>query len=162
MGIGVGMINIIVNKIKKVACGAIFISADTNRVLLNLRAPYKSHALTWCLWGGMVEEGESPKDCLMREIYEEIGFVPEIEKINPFDVFESQDKHFRYYSFVCVVDSEFIPRINNEAVGYCWTKLGIWPSPMHQGAVETLCSDHSISKLNLILANYNESHGQHN
>ena len=142
------------DKLKKTACGAIFLSANTGRVLLNLRAPYKTHALTWCLWGGMVESGETPYEGLLREISEEVGFIPEIAKINPFDVFQSDDEHFRYYSFVCVVDDEFIPTINKEAVGYCWTKLGIWPQPMHLGAVETLCNDHSIEKLNTILKNY--------
>jgi len=144
---------------KKSACGAIFLSASTNRVLLNLRAPHKSHALTWCLWGGMVEDGETPKECLLREIQEEIGFVPDIEKINPFDIFESTDAHFRYYSYICVVEHEFIPWINKEAVGYCWTKLGIWPTPMHQGAIDTLCNDASLEKLNTILEQYHKNHG---
>lgn len=139
------------DKIKKIACGAIFLSSDTGRVLLNLRAPYKSHALTWCLWGGMVESGESTYECLLREISEEVGYVPEIHKVNPFDVFESDDGHFRYYSYICVVGEEFIPNINKEAVGYCWTKLGTWPTPMHQGARLTLCNKESLSKLNDIL-----------
>lgn len=141
----------------KIACGAIFISAQTERVLLNLRSPYKTHKLTWSLWGGMVEGNESPKDCLMREIEEEMGFVPDIKRINPFDVYESDDGHFRYYSFICVVDEEFIPEINKEAVGYCWTKLGIWPTPMHQGARITLCNNDSLAKLHTILAQHNKN-----
>lgn len=135
----------------KIACGAIFVCAKTERVLLNLRAPYKSHALTWCLWGGMVEDGESPYDCLCREISEEVGYIPNIEKTNPFDVFESNDKHFRYYSYICVVEDEFIPDINKEAVGYCWSKLGIWPTPLHQGANHTLNNSESIDKIKTIL-----------
>jgi len=143
-------------ELKKTACGTIFIAANTGRVLLNLRSPYKSHNLTWSLWGGMVEGDESIKDCLFRELAEEMGFVPNIKKINPFDIYESKDKHFRYYSFVCVVDSEFIPQINKEAVGYCWTKLGIWPTPMHEGAEITLCNEKSMSKLHTILAQHTE------
>lgn len=136
---------------QKTACGAIFLSANTKRVLLNLRAPYKTHQLTWSLWGGMVEGKESPKECLLREIYEEMGYIPAIKKINPFDVYESNDGHFRYYSFICVVDNEFIPEINREAVGYCWTKLGVWPEPMHQGAKITLCNNNSLAKLETIV-----------
>ncbi len=146
------------NTNKKTACGAIFISAKTGRVLLNLRSPTKSHGLTWGLWGGMVEKNETPFSGLIREFSEEIGFVPEIEKINPFDVFNSDDGHFTYYSFIVIVDDEFIPKINGEAVGYCWTKLGVWPTPMHEGAKETLCNDHSINKMEKILKIFKDCH----
>lgn len=144
------------DNIKKTACGAIFVCSNTERVLLNLRAPYKTHGLTWCLWGGMVEDGESPFDCLRREITEEVGYMPEIEKTNPFDVYESDDGHFRYYSYICVVDDEFIPDINKEAVGYSWVKLGIWPKPMHQGAQITLCNKDSVDKIKTILERHRE------
>ena len=136
---------------KKTACGAIFLAANTGRVLLNLRAPYKSHSLTWSLWGGMIEDNESPKECLEREMKEEMGFVPDINKFYPFDIYESNDKHFRYYSFICVVNNEFNPELNQESVGYCWTKLGIWPTPMHNGAKITLCNKSSLAKLHTIL-----------
>ena len=139
---------------KKTACGAIFIAAETGRVLLNLRAPYKSHKLTWSLWGGMMEGKETPKECLVREMHEEMSFVPDINKFYPYDIYESKDRHFRYYSFVCVVQSEFIPIINKESVGYCWTKLGIWPTPMHMGAKITLCNKKSLAKLNTILSQH--------
>lgn len=139
----------------KIACGTIFLSSKTGRVLLNLRAPYKTHKLTWSLWGGMSEEGETPKDCLLREFSEEMGFVPDINKFYPFDIFESKDKHFRYYSFICVVDEEFIPELNEESVGYCWTQLGVWPKPMHEGARKSLCNQKSLEKLQIILSQHN-------
>lgn len=123
-------------------------------MLLNLRAPYKTHNLTWSLWGGMMEGNETPKECLEREMAEEMGFVPDISKFYPFDVYQSRDKHFKYYSFVCIVEEEFIPIINKESVGYCWTNLGIWPKPMHQGARVTLCNNKSLEKLKLILSQH--------
>jgi ADP-ribose pyrophosphatase YjhB (NUDIX family) len=138
----------------KEACGTIFLSKKTGRVLLNLRAPNKTYHLKWSLWGGMIEEGETPKECLLREMSEEMGFIPNIDKIYPFDVYESKDKNFRYYSFICIVDDEFNPILNDESVGYCWCKLGIWPTPMHEGARITLCNEDSLNKLNTILAQY--------
>lgn len=141
----------------KVACGALFLCYDTNRVLLNLRAPHKSHNLSWSLWGGMLENNESPKDCLLRELTEEIGFVPDITKIYPFDIFESSDKLFKYYSFVCVVKKEFIPVLNSESSGYTWINLGVWPKPMHKGARITLCNKKSLEKLNLILMQHKDT-----
>lgn len=136
---------------EKNGVGAIFLSIKTERVLLNLRAPYKTHSLSWSLWGGMMEEGETPKETLLRELSEEMGFVPKIEKFYPFDIFESKDKHFRYYTFVCVVEEEFIPDLNKEAVGYAWTKLGIWPKPLHSGARRTLTKQKSLEKLKMIM-----------
>ena len=145
----------------KTACGAIFVSQSSGRVLLNLRAPYKSHALTWGLWGGMVEQGETPIQCLRREVLEEVGFLPDVEKINPFDIFTSRDGHFTFYSYICVVSDEFIPKINQEAVGYCWTRIGTWPSPMHEGAKCTLCNADSADKILKILNN-SIDHEKHN
>lgn len=134
----------------KVAVGALIISHASNRVLLNLRAKTKTHPLQWSLWGGMVEDGESTKDTLLRELREEIGFEIPIEKIYPFDIFESKDGHFRYYTFVCVVDTEFTPTLNVEAEGYAWFNIGTWPRPLHHGAKQSFCSNKSLEKLHII------------
>lgn len=135
----------------KTGVGTIFVSTATRRVLLNLRAQHKTHAMCWSLWGGMVEDNEQPKDALLRELTEEMGSVPDIEKIYPFDIYQSRDGHFRYYSFVCVVKDEFIPVLNPESCGYCWVDLGVWPKPMHQGAKISFCNQQSINKISTIL-----------
>ena len=145
------MDNIIQNKI---GVGTIFISVKTRRVLLNLRAPHKTHSMCWSLWGGMVEDGEQPKEALLRELSEEMNFIPDIERIYPFDIYQSRDTHFKYYSFVCVVDDEFIPELNIESCGYCWIDLGLWPKPMHQGAKISLCNSKAEKRLNLILSQH--------
>ncbi len=139
---------------EKIGVGTIFVSKKTNRVLLNLRAPHKSHSMCWSLWGGMVEVGEQPKDALLRELTEEMGFVPDIERIYPFDVYQSKDKHFKYYSFVCIVEDEFVPELNSESCGYCWIDLGHWPKPMHQGAKLSFCNAKSIEKIKIILSQH--------
>jgi ADP-ribose pyrophosphatase YjhB (NUDIX family) len=141
----------------KTGVGTIFVSTKTKRVLLNLRAPHKTHSMCWSLWGGMVEEGEQPKDALLRELTEEMGSVPDIEKIYPFDVYQSKDKHFKYYSFVSVVEEEFIPELNSESCGYCWIDLGEWPKPMHQGAKISFCSLKSIEKIKLIIGQHTDN-----
>ncbi len=138
----------------KTGVGTIFVSTKTNRVLLNLRAQHKTHSMCWSLWGGMMEENENPKESLLRELNEEMGFVPEIEKIYPFDVYQSKDKHFKYFSFVSIVDEEFIPILNNESCGYCWIDLGQWPRPMHQGAKISFCNLRAIEKIKLILSQH--------
>lgn len=135
----------------KNAVGALIICPSTNRALLNLRAPYKTHSLCWSLWGGMMEDGETPSVSLIREFKEEMGLIPQIEKLYPFDIYESSDKSFRYYTFICIVDNEFTPELNQESVGYAWTKIGIWPKPLHFGARKSLTSKKSLSKIKMII-----------
>lgn len=136
---------------EKTAVGALIVSTATKRVLLNMRSPHKTHGYHWSLWGGMMEENEIPKETLLRELREEMGFVPDIERIYPFDIFESRDKSFRYYTFVCIVKEEFVPQINKEAVGYSWVNFGLWPKPMHFGAKKSLTTARAMDKLRLIL-----------
>jgi 8-oxo-dGTP pyrophosphatase MutT (NUDIX family) len=138
----------------KLGVGTLIVSVKTKRVLLNLRAPHKTHAMQWALFGGMVEKEEQPKDALMRELTEEMGFVPDIEKLYPFDVYQSRDGHFKYYSFVAVVMDEFIPELNVESCGYSWIDLGEWPKPMHQGARISFCNLKAIDKIKLILSQH--------
>ena len=85
-----------------------------------------------------------------------MGFVACISKIYPFDIYESKDKNFRYYSFVCVVDDEFVPVLNKESAGYAWISLGNWPTPLHYGAKQSFKSSKSLEKLELIIANHKE------
>jgi len=145
------------NQTSKIGVGTIFVSTKTKRVLLNLRAPHKSHAMSWALFGGMMEEGEQPKEALLRELREEMGFEPDIERIYPFDVYQSKDRHFKYYSFVCIVEDEFIPELNNESCGYCWINLGEWPKPMHQGARISFCNLKAVDKIKIILSQHTDN-----
>lgn len=139
---------------QKTASGALFISSNTGRVLLNLRAPYKTHRHEWSLFGGMINEGETPKQALDRECKEEMGFVPSVTKTYPFDIYESKDKNFRYYTFICIVEDEFLPTLNEESIGYMWINLGQWPKPMHSGARNSLCTQKGLALLEIILSQH--------
>ena len=139
------------NLIMKTASGCIFLCSTTSRILLNLRAEHKSHKLTWGLWGGMAEGDEAPFQCLLRELTEEMGFVPQISKTYPFDVYQSVDKNFMHYSFVCVVEEEFNPVLNSESAGYGWFNLKTAPMPLHAGTKKTFFNVLAFHKLELIL-----------
>ena len=133
------------------AAGVLFLAKQTGKCLLQLRNSEKRFKHTWGFFGGIIERKETPFECLQRELTEEIGFMPELEKLNPIDVYQSKDKHFIYYSFVAVVEKEFAPTLNNESAGYAWVDIGIWPRPLHQGAKTTLMSNGGTDKLHTIL-----------
>ena len=136
---------------KTTAAGVVFLAKDTGRCMLQLREGNKRFNHTWGFWGGMMEKGETPYQCIQRELDEEIGFIPELQKLNPIDVYQSKDKNFMYYSFVYLVDDEFIPTLNNESAGYAWVDIGQWPKPLHFGAKSTLGRNKGVNKLHTIL-----------
>ena len=133
------------------AAGVLFLAKDTGRCMLQLREGNKRFNHTWGFWGGIIEKGETPYQCITRELDEEIGFVPELQKLNPIDVYQSKDKNFYYYSFVYVVEEEFIPSLNFESAGYAWIDIGVWPRPLHNGAHITLNKNGGTEKLHTIL-----------
>ena len=133
------------------AAGVVFLAKDTGRCMLQLREGTKRFNHTWGFWG-IIEKNETPYECITRELKEEIGFVPELQKLNPIDVYQSKDKNFYYYSFVYVVDIEFQPpKLNGESAGYAWVDIGQWPKPLHNGAKVTLYKNGGTEKLHTIL-----------
>lgn len=120
------------------AAGALILAKDTGRVMLNLRSRFTSHTGTWSFWGGMVEGDEQITEGLSREIFEEMGDIPNILEVLPLDIYHSADGNFQYYTMLIVVGQEFIPRLNRESDGYSWCRIGKWPKPLHTGAKKLL------------------------
>lgn len=128
------------------AVGAIFLSKRTGRMMLNLRSDTVTYPNNWGFVGGKIEYHETPIQALYREMNEELGCsVPLIDDIIPFDVFCTKNEKFRYYSFVVLVNDEFIPELNDESAGYSWVKIGNWPKPLHPGAKSTLYNTNIVS-----------------
>lgn len=133
------------------AVGAIFLSKRTGRMMLNLRSETVTYSNNWGFVGGKIERGESAIEALYREIAEELGeSVPPIEDIIPFDVFCTKNEKFKYYSFIVVVQEEFIPDLNDESAGYSWVKIGSWPKPLHPGAKSTLYNINIVEDMNAL------------
>lgn len=127
------------------AVGAVFLSKDTGRMMLNLRSSTVSYPQYWGFVGGKLEVNETPVAALKREISEELGSsVPTILDIIPFDIFMSRNEKFKYYSFLVIVQDEFVPVLNDESSGYAWVKIGSWPKPLHPGAKSTLYNQNLI------------------
>ena len=135
---------------KKIICsGALFYTLDTHRFLLLHRTRSKQNNV-WGLVGGTNEGSETPWEGLKREIVEEIGSMPDIRKTIPLETFISNDDHFNFHTYLCVVKEEFIPKLNNEHDGYAWVSFGKWPRPLHQGLTNTLRSKTNQQKLETV------------
>lgn len=122
------------------AAGACIIAKDTKRILLQMRSNASSYPMTWGFWGGKVEKGENISQAMLRELEEEIGAEvrDNISKIYPLDQYHARNNEFSYYTFVVVVDKEFIPTINEETSGYAWVSVNSLPKPLHPGARRTI------------------------
>jgi len=138
--------------VNQIVCsGGIFLAKDTHRFLLLLRTQGKT-AGTWGLVGGKKEPGDTtPIDILNREIAEEVGAVPSIEKIVPLELFTSTDENFQYNTYVLIVEREFIPTLNEEHAGWAWCAYDAWPKPLHQGVKNSVNNKVVRAKLELLL-----------
>lgn len=134
------------------AAGACIVAKDTKRILIQQRSSTSSHPRTWGLWGGKIENNENVSQGLLREIEEEIGLEANgISKVFPLDQYHSRDKTFSYYSFVVLVEAEFIPTLNDETGGYAWITHNHFPKPLHPGTRGTLFAKKKLSLLKKII-----------
>jgi len=128
--------------------GALVYALDTRKFLF-LHRTRGRHKNEWGLVGGTNDDAETPWEGLRREIEEEIGTI-EIKKTVPLETFISNDSRFSFHTYLCLVQREFMPDLNEEHDGYAWVSFGKWPKPLHQGLRNTLSSKVNISKLETV------------
>jgi len=129
------------------SAGVFFYSASTNRYLYLLRSDSKNP--TWSIPGGGMEKDETLLEGIERECNEEMGFFDTNWKLIPIQKFVNLT--FTYHTFFCEVSEEFIPRLNDEHVGYAWVSNGQYPKPLHPGLFSTVNIDIVIEKLNSLI-----------
>ena len=133
-----------------ICSGALFYSTLTKRFLLLQRTDFKTRGM-WGLVGGRARYTESAFEGLKREILEEVGETSKFKKIIPLEMFTSNDEKFYFNTFVIAVENEFIPKLNKEHSGYCWTAFECWPKNLHAGLRNTLNNKAIKGKLQTIL-----------
>ena len=77
---------------------------------------------------------------------EEMDFDISDLKLIPIQKFVNNS--FTYHTFFCAVEEEFIPKLNEEHVGYAWVGEGQYPKPLHPGLFSTVNIDIVTEKLN--------------
>lgn len=136
---------------KEINCsGAIFCAKSTKRVLL-LQKSNGKHNGYWGLAGGANLKGETAWQGLVREIEEELGLLPEISKIIPLEKFVSNDSLFKFSTYFCIIDKEFIPILSNEHLAWGWFDLKTLPKPTHRALELSLKNKIIQTKINTII-----------
>ena len=133
-----------------ICSGALFYSTSTKRFLLLQRTDTKTRGM-WGLVGGRMRYTESAFEGLKREIKEEVGDTPKFKKVIPIELFTSNDQKFFFHTYLIAVESEFIPKLNVEHSGYCWTAFECWPRNLHLVLKNTLNNKAIKGKLQTIL-----------
>jgi ADP-ribose pyrophosphatase YjhB (NUDIX family) len=132
-----------------VCSGALFYAKTTGRFLLLQKAEGK-HAGTWGLVGGTNIVGETPWQGLQREIAEEIGAIPKIIKTLPLETFVSNDRVFNFHTYLCVIETEFVPILSDEHCAWAWSTVDRAPKPLHQGLRNSFSSKTIRNKLQTV------------
>jgi hypothetical protein len=68
----------------------------------------------------------------------------------PLETFISNDELFHYHTYICIVQDEFIPKLNFEHDGYAWVSFTKWPKPLHDGVRNTLNNRVNQKKLQTV------------
>jgi 8-oxo-dGTP pyrophosphatase MutT (NUDIX family) len=136
------------DKVKQ-ATGALIYSQKTKRYLFLLRDGLR-YAGTWGIVGGKVEENERIVEALYREITEELSVDLSHNKIIPIETFTSDNRMFVYYTFLILVDDEFVPRLNHEHRGWTWVPLLDHPRPLIPGVWQTFKFKVIIDKISTL------------
>lgn len=134
-----------------VCSGGLLVAKDTKRFLFLLRSQGKT-AGTWGIVGGKKEPKDlTPYAALEREIKEEIGDLGSFYKSVPLELYTSEDQKFYFNTYLIVVEKEFIPKLNQEHVGYAWCNIDSWPKPLHEGVKRSLSNKINRAKIDVLL-----------
>jgi 8-oxo-dGTP pyrophosphatase MutT (NUDIX family) len=134
-----------------VGAGSIMYAKSTNRFLINYRSEYVNEPHTYGTIGGKIDDDESPKDAVIREVNEESGYSGEV-KLIPLFVFENNAKTFKYYNYLAIIDEEFDPILDWESEGFEWVTFEelLQITPKHPGLIALLKDKKSFETMKKI------------
>ena len=92
---------------------ALIIQGD--RIFIAQRPPHKAHALYWEFPGGKTEPGESPEECLRREIWEELRLRVHVGDLFKHVHYHHKDHHIDLYAYWCSIEQGELELREHEA-----------------------------------------------
>ncbi|MCK4944880.1 MAG: NUDIX hydrolase [Alphaproteobacteria bacterium] len=114
--------------------GVYILARDTGRILALKRSANVRSPRTWGIPGGKMEDGETPEQTAVREVFEEIRYRSKVFDLRPLVQFKTEDGVFKFNNFLVVVDKEFVPGLDHETETFKWVNgLEDWPEPSHHG-----------------------------
>ena len=129
------------------AAGVLVVAASTGRVLLALRSSTVRNPGTWSVFGGGIDQGETPDEAASRELYEEAGLdYDERDFVLVHERDKGASRGGVYSTFLLVVKKEVRVRINHESDDWGWFEPDDLPEPLHLGA-EALFDDVDVEEL---------------
>lgn len=125
----------------RVACAVI---EDGGRVLAAQRSEKMNMPLKWEFPGGKLHEGESAEECLVRELYEELGVRAVVGRPLPPVFHRYADFDIELLPFVCALGDGEIALAEHSAIAWvapCDLKELDWPEadlPVIESYLESL------------------------
>ncbi|PJE64632.1 MAG: hypothetical protein COU90_02210 [Candidatus Ryanbacteria bacterium CG10_big_fil_rev_8_21_14_0_10_43_42] len=104
--------------------GGFLYNRQKQEILLHLRdgkTPYNPNK--WAFFGGMSKKGETPAECFVREMYEEIGLLFSVENVILFREYYQEDSGWHKYEFFICSDADITTMILGEGAGFKWIPL---------------------------------------
>lgn len=140
--------------------GGILLARSTGRLLLAQRSHQVLQPGTWGTIGGAIDPGENPKEAVLREVREELGFHATEADLHLCYVFRDARTLFTYHNYIVLVDEEFQPTMNWEVSEHAWIEFGQWPAPLHFGVEAWLQDTNGVDMLQAIIQQYREANDQ--
>jgi 8-oxo-dGTP diphosphatase len=121
--------------------GAVILLEDeAGRLAWQLRdnRPEVSYADHWGLFGGWQEAGETPLDCIRREVQEELGLALEAEQLTYLDQYVEGE--IGAHVFRCPAPAALRTAVLREGQRWAWWRMeelaGLRVVPRHRAIVE--------------------------
>ena len=100
-----------------IKAAGLMLLTKAGETLLLCRAPGQSHEAEYCFPGGQIEGAETAEAAACRECKEEVGFLPEGERVLwTRRIAEDVD----YTTFIQRIDEPFVPTLSAEHTGFLW------------------------------------------
>jgi 8-oxo-dGTP diphosphatase len=120
------------NRIPQAGAWAVIYCPKTSKVLLGKRSSKMNKGGAWNLFGGCVDDGERPREALVRELEEEAGLNVAPRHLSKLDTV-TRKRHAgkfgrKMHYYVAKANREFTPCLNREHSDFGWFKMSQLPT----------------------------------